>query len=156
MGSIEIKDNFFEKDLINFLDNYFLNLPHYYGHSSTGNSERFYTHNFNVDNPLINFLCTKINKNIKILRVYINIQYDNMNGDFHTDDGDTTYLIMVSETLQKNSGLFQIIKENNETQSIEFVQNRMISFSSNLKHRGLAPLEKNTPRITLAFKTVKI
>ena len=155
MGSIEIKDNFFEKDLINFLDDYFLNLPHYYGHSSTGNSEKFYTHHFNVDNPLINFLCTKINKNKKILRVYINIQHNNMNGEFHTDDGDTTYLVMISNTLEKGSGQFQLINENNETQSIEFVQNRMISFPSNLKHRGLAPLEKNTPRITLAFKTVK-
>jgi hypothetical protein len=156
MGSVGIKDNFFEKDLINFLNDYFLNLPHYYGHSSTGNSEKFYTHHFNVDNPLINFLCTKINKNIKILRVYINIQYNNMNGEFHTDDADTTYLVMVSNTLEKGSGQFQLINKNNEIQSIDFIQNRMIFFTSNLKHRGLAPLEKNTPRITLAFKTIKI
>jgi len=154
MGTIEIRDNFFEKDLINFLYDYFLNLPHYYGHSSNKNSERFYTHHFNVDNPLINFLCTKIN--MKILRVYMNIQYSNMNGEFHTDDGDITYLIMISKTLEKGSGQFQLINKNNEIQYVDFIQNRMICFPANLKHRGLAPVEKNTPRITLAFKTTSI
>jgi hypothetical protein len=155
MGTVKIVDNFLEKNLINFLHDYFLKIPHYYGQTSIKGDIGFYYHNFDVNNPLINFLCTILDKNIKILRVYLNIQYNNMDGDFHIDDGDTTYLIMVSKTLQKNSGEFQFI-ENNKINSIEFIQNRMIKFPASIMHKGLAPTEKNFHRITLAFKTEKL
>ena len=154
MGFIEVKDNFLEKNLINFLYEYFLSLPHFFGHSSKKNSLKFYSHEFNIDNPLINFLSKIIEKDLKISRVYINIQHNYMDGDFHTDDGNITYLIMISKTLDKNSGSFQFIDKENKIQSIDFIQNRMIKFSSFIKHRGLAPTEKNIPRITLAFKTL--
>ena len=157
MGSVEVFDNFLEKDLITFLNNYFLSIPHYYGHTSNKKGNFFYATNLDVNDPLISFLCKKIvNKkknNIEILRVYINIQHLEMNGEFHEDDGDTTYLVMISKTLNEKSGEFQIIDKNNELKTFNFVQNRLIMFSSNLKHRGMAPSEKNTPRITLVFKT---
>jgi hypothetical protein len=160
MGSVEVFDNFLENDLIIFLNSYFLNTPHYYGHTSNKQGNFFYATNLDVNDPLISFLCKKIvNKkknNIEILRVYINVQHLEMNGEFHEDDGDTTYLVMISKTLNEKSGEFQIIDKNNELKTFNFVQNRLIMFSSNLKHRGMAPLEKNTPRITLVFKTKNI
>lgn len=159
MGIVEITDDFLEKDFIIFLNEYFLNMPHYYGHSSNTNKDNdsFYTANINFNEPIINFLCRKIfKKNIKILRSYINVQHMGMNGEFHQDDGDNTYLIMISKTLSEKSGQFQIIDKNNEIKSFAFIQNRLISFQAKLKHRGLAPLEKNTPRITLVFKTESI
>ena len=154
MGIVEITDNFLEKDLINFLNEYFLKMPHYYGHSSNNNDNYFYMTEVNFNEPIINFLCKKIfKKNIKILRSYINVQHIGMNGDFHIDDGDNTYLIMISKTLGEKSGEFQIIDKDNQIKSFSFIQNRLISFPAKLKHRGLAPLEKNIPRITLVFKT---
>jgi hypothetical protein len=156
MGTLIIKDNFLEKNLINFLYDYFLKIPHYYGHNSKEGGNSFYNHEFYFDNPLINFLCSLFEKNIKILRVYTNIQYNDMDGEFHIDSGDTTYLLMISNTLQKNSGAFQFLDEENKINSINFVKNRMIQFPAKIKHRGLAPIEKNLPRITLAFKTVKL
>jgi hypothetical protein len=163
MGTVEIVDNFLEKELCIFLHEYFLKMPHYYGHSSKpneNNANSFYMTDLNIQDPLINFLCRKIfnqkKKNITILRTYINVQHVGMNGEFHDDDGDNTYLIMISKTLQENSGQFQIIDTNDTIRSINFVQNRLISFPAKLKHRGLAPLEGTTPRITLVFKTESI
>jgi len=157
MGIVKITDNFLEKDFIIFLNEYFLSMPHYYGHSSNNNDNYFYMTNVNFNEPVINFLCKKIfKKNIKILRSYINVQHMGMNGEFHEDDRDNTYLIMISKTLSEKSGEFQIIDKNNEIKSFSFIQNRLISFPAKLKHRGLAPLEKNTPRITLVFKTESV
>jgi hypothetical protein len=159
---IKIVDNFLEKDLKFFLEHYFLHIPHNFGWSSTKETKNpFYQSNLNVQDPLINFLCFKIQKQVSytlsFLRVYINVHYSNMPGDFHSDDGDTTFLLMTSKTLSKNSGLFQIKVNNDdsELQSIDFVQNRLIIFPAKWQHRGLDPIEKATPRITLAFKTQK-
>jgi hypothetical protein len=157
MGIVEVTDNFLEKDFIIFLNEYFLSMPHYYGHSSNNRGDNFYMTDINSNEPIINFLCKKIfKKNIKILRSYMNVQHMGMNGEFHQDDGDNTYLIMISKTLSEKSGEFQIIDKDNEIKSFSFIQNRLISFPAKLKHRGLAPLEKNTPRITLVFKTESI
>ena len=78
--------------------------------------------------------------------MYINIQHPNMNGSFHSDDGELTCLYMVTQTLE-NSGHFEIKDE----EKINFVQNRLITFDAKKLHRGIAP-DKGV-RITLAFKT---
>ena len=81
-----------------------------------------------------------------------------MPGGFHQDDGDTTFVLMTSKTLQKGSGQFQIQINNDENklEPFDFIQNRLIIFPAQWKHRGLDPVEHSTPRITLAFKTQKI
>lgn len=156
---MKIIKNFLEKELINYLYNYSKNLPHFYGHSSVDNSPLFYSTPLNLKDALNDFLCTKIlnvlNNNSKILRMYLNIQYCFMDGSFHKDDGECTVLLMVSPTLQKNSGCFEIKENNKKLKIIPFIQNQLILFSSKLEHRGCAPIEKNLPRITLAFKTEK-
>jgi len=155
---LKYKDNFLEDDFINYIENYFLIVPHYYGHSSNadGTGTFFYNHEFNLNDPLIQYLCFKVQKESErkfaFLRVYINVQHNNMDGSFHKDDGDMTILLMVSKTLKKNSGQFEI-KKDNMLEKIDFVKNRLIFFNSTLEHRGTAPKEKNEVRITLAFKT---
>jgi len=154
----KIIDNFLENDLINHLEYIFLRVPHYYGQSSNadGTGVSFYKNEFDLKDSLIQYLCVKVQKKFKqklgFLRVYINVQHNNMNGDFHEDDGDMTILLMVSKTLKKDSGQFEIKKDNKIT-TIDFVKNRLIFFDAKLKHRGTAPKEKNKVRITLAFKT---
>jgi hypothetical protein len=161
---IKIIDNFLEQDLSKYLEQYFLEIPHNFGHSSLGldKGSPFYQTNLNPYDPLIKFLCLKVQKQVEheleFLDVYINIQYSNMPGEFHEDFGDTTILLMTSKTLKKSSGQFQIQINNNinNIESIDFIQNRLIIFPAFWKHKGLDPMEHGTPRITLAFKTKKI
>jgi hypothetical protein len=161
---IKITDNFLEPDLSKYLEQYFLEIPHNFGHSSLGldKGSPFYQASLNPYDPLIKFLCLKVQKQVEhrlgFLRVYINIHYSNMPGNFHEDDGDTTFVLMTSKTLEKGSGQFQIQINNdiNNIQSIDFIQNRLVIFPAQWKHRGLDPIEHGTPRITLAFKTQKV
>ena len=105
----------------------------------------------------INYLCEKIQRvegmPIKILRVYFNVQHSGMDGDWHEDDGDTTYLLMITKTLKPGDGCFEI-KENNKIKKINFVQNRLVYFNATTPHRGRCTKKPDKePRITLAFKT---
>jgi len=154
---LKIIDNFLEKDLIKFLDKTFVHhTPHFYGHKSHEKSTPFYNSNINLDDTLITFICEKLKKQFKfksILRAYINVQFKDMNGDWHRDDGANTILLMITKSLPKNSGCFEVKKEN-KVIKVDFVQNRLIFFDASLKHRGLAPKESNTPRVTFALKTL--
>jgi hypothetical protein len=161
---IKVIDNFLENDLSKYLEQYFLEIPHTFGWSSNGlnRGSLFYQTNLNFHDSLIKFLCLKVQKQVEhklgFLRVYINIHYSNMPGEFHEDDGDTTFVLMTSKTLKKESGQFQIQINNdiNNIKSIDFIQNRLLIFPAQWKHRGLDPIEHSTPRITLAFKTQKV
>jgi hypothetical protein len=157
MFNLVIKDNVFSKDFIDYLYGYCLSLPHYYDHYSSSPKEiTFYNSNINLKEPLINFIFSKIKKfqnyNLTLLRAYINVQFNAMDGSFHKDDGDITGLIMVSKTLSKNSGNFVIKINNKEKKEINFIQNRVILFPALWEHKGDSPKETNCPRITMAFK----
>tara|TARA_R100001163_G_scaffold60753_1_gene50250 strand:+ start:7840 stop:8343 length:504 start_codon:yes stop_codon:yes gene_type:complete len=151
-------DNFLDEDLLQYLRSLFIKLPHYYGHSSKeGKGNAFYNHDLDLSNDLFRFLCEKIQKieglPIEVLRVYFNVQHCGMDGDFHRDDGDVTYLIMITKSLQPGDGCFEI-KEKNKIKKIDFVQNRLIYFDASMPHRGRSPNKYEIePRITLAFKT---
>ena len=148
----QIIDNWLDENLVDYLENYFLyTFPHYFGQKSDNEyNDCFYVSALNPDDALNNFLFFKLkktlNKNLKLIRMYINIQHSNMNGSFHPDDGEMTCLYMVTKTLE-NSGHFEIKDE----EKINFVQNRLIAFDAKKLHRGIAPNEG--VRITLAFKT---
>ena len=154
---IKIIDNFLEEDLIHYLEELFIfKTPHYYGHSSFKNGNKFYSALLNNQDTLINFLIEKIKKNFnckQVVRCYLNIQHTGMDGEWHQDEGLKTIILMISKTLKKNSGQFQL-KDNNVIKKINFIQNRLIVFETKKYHRGLSPIEKNTPRVTLAFKTI--
>ena len=96
--------------------------------------------------PLMDFIFWKIQKFLKkelrLIRVYSNLQYSNMPGDYHVDDGNMTCLYMVN-----GEGAFQIKNEN----KIEFEEDKLILFDAKKLHKGNAPSKGS--RITLAFKT---
>ena len=143
-----IVENWLDKELHNFLEKEFLYLtPHYYGHKSEAKTKHvFYNTDLNSNDPLIRFLSQKLQKTLNnklvIHRIYINIQHPNMDGDFHTDEGNLTCVYMVT-----GNGNLEIKNE----KLIEFKNNKLICFDSKKLHRGLAPTEGI--RITLAFKT---
>tara|TARA_Y100001947_G_C10260771_1_gene269998 strand:- start:430 stop:897 length:468 start_codon:yes stop_codon:yes gene_type:complete len=150
---IKTIDNWLDKDLVVYLNDYFLyNFPHYYGHKSNDTDEHsFYNSNLNPTDALNNYLFFKLkrtlNLNLKLERIYINVQHSSMDGSFHTDDGDLTCLYMVTKSL-KDCGYLEIKDE----QKIDFIQNRLVAFDAVKKHKGHAP-DKGNVRITLAFKT---
>ena len=96
--------------------------------------------------PLMDFIFYKVQKalgkNLKLLRVYTNLQYPSMHGDYHVDDGHITCLYMVN-----GEGAFEIKNES----KIEFEEEKLILFDAKKPHKGNAPKKGN--RITLAFKT---
>ncbi len=147
-------DNWLPKDLVEYLDNYFLyGFPHFYGHWSVkSGSDMFYSSDLNPNDALNKYLFEKVgktlDKKVHILRSYINIQHPGMDGLFHSDDGDLTCLYMVTKTLKKG-GHFEIKGE----KKIPFVQGRFICFDAKKLHRGQAPINKGDVRISLAFKT---
>lgn len=102
------------------------------------------------ESPLIDFLNFKIKKilPVEILRIYTNLQYNNMDGAFHVDDGDITFLYMPSKKLKPNEGHFEIKDEC----KFEYKFNRLIYFDAKKPHKGNSPIQ-NIARITLAFKT---
>ena len=107
---------------------------------------------------MIKYLALKIkndffkDEDIQILRAYINIQHQGMDGDFHQDDGTTTALYFACPT-NTNKGFFQV-KNKEDIISIPYVQNQLVIFDAKQFHRGLA-FTNFKPRITLAFKMEK-
>ena len=133
-------------------------LHHAYGHTSNeGDKVPFYHTEFNKEIFHIKYMCRKISRevikdNCGFLRAYAYIQFPGMDGTMHFDDGDMTAIYMVTQTLCPGDGVFEYI-EDGKTESIDFVQNRLILFEGN-KHRALAP-KGTDPRVTVAFKIVK-
>lgn len=150
-----VKDNFLSN--IDKLNELFLyKTPHYWGHASSKFRENpFYNSSLDITNPNLIDIHNKIIKDsplkLKLIRAYINIQHQDMDGVFHNDDGDVTMLLMITNNPKKGGGEFEYIDEKGDVVKVEYKQNRLIIFDSKIKHRGLSYNEPN-PRITLAFK----
>jgi len=156
---IKIIDNLLDNFLIKYLQQEFLyNIPHTFnGGSNPKNGIGFYNSNLDLNNLIINYIYLKITReilklNCDFIRAYLNIQHKGMDGEFHSDDGDVTLLLMVTDSPKGGGGEFEYMGENGKIQSIEYKQNRLIAFDANIKHRGLT-YKENKPRITLAYKT---
>lgn len=147
-----IIDNWLEPDLASYLSFYLeKRILYNAGHGSDKQKDNT-SFLFGVvpESPLIDFLSLKIKKilPVEILRTYTNLQYNNMDGEFHADDGDITFLYMPSKKLKLNEGHFEIKDEG----KFEYKFNRLIYFDAKKLHKGNSPIQ-NIARITLAFKT---
>lgn len=157
-SKVKIIDNLLDNFLIKYLHNKFLyDIPHFFrGNSFDKHNKSFYTSPLDLNNSIVEYIYLKIVNeilkiNCSIQRTYLNIQHTNMDGDFHIDDGDITVLLMITNNPKEGGGEFEYIDENNQIQKIEYKQNRLIVFDTNIEHRGLA-YKGNEPRITLAYK----
>tara|TARA_R100000781_G_C4046600_1_gene115937 strand:- start:193 stop:675 length:483 start_codon:yes stop_codon:yes gene_type:complete len=157
---VKVIKNFLPEDLISFLHTYFWGLPHKWGHTSIPGSTNqigtFYMIPLEFSDPLMAYLCTRVenvmgNKKVHFDRIYVNVQHPGMESNWHKDDGDLTALLMISPTLSPGTGCFEYSKDN-ENHSIEFEQNKFILFDGQMTHRGRAPQKGEGPRMTLAFK----
>jgi len=155
---MKIIKNWLRKDVgIDIRDHLFECKYEYRSTSTNKSSNTFFISNFDLNtDQTIMWVAKKLVKefghDIKIMRAYANLQFTGMNGDWHTDDGETTCLWMATSSLPKGSGTLQF---NNKRKDVKFDFNKLIMFDAKRPHRGLAPKELNTPRITLAFKTTR-
>ena len=153
---MKIIKNWLDKDLAWRVRNYLLDQPYKYESTSHKLAKKtFFISNFNNEKNKEIFdlglrLINHFDHDIKIIRAYANLQFLGMDGSWHTDDGEQTCLWMATESLPKGSGEFKTKKE-----KIKFEFNKLIIFDAKTIHKGMAPKEINTPRITLAFKTVR-
>tara|TARA_R110002126_G_scaffold37980_1_gene113871 strand:- start:3033 stop:3500 length:468 start_codon:yes stop_codon:yes gene_type:complete len=153
---MKIVKNWLEKDLAFRVRNFLLDQQYKYTESSlTGTGPSFFSSHFDINQnkdimTLFPLLVSQFEYDIEIIKVYANLQFYGMNGDWHTDDGDITCLWMATKSLPKGSGEFKTKK-----QSVKFDFNKLVMFDAKKLHKGMAPKELNTPRITLAFKTRK-
>jgi len=159
MIKTRVIDNWLETDLAEYLSNYLLyGINYKAGHQSNTKSNSFFLMGEVPITPFVNYLFFKIKKILpsELLRVYTNLHYNNMGGEFHTDDGDITFLYMSSKGLNSNEGYFLIKTipgdKDSLEEKIEYKFNRLIYFNAKQYHKGTAPIQ-NIPRITLAFKT---
>lgn len=154
MSEMIVINDWLEKDYLDYLHMKILyDYPHTFGEKSQIDNkdhiEFYYAILKEEDKNFLHYKLIKtFNKKIKILRAYANIQHPGMDGDWHTDEGTTTYLLMLSNTLMKGKGMLEI-----EDKKINFIQNQLVAFPSNLSHRGLSA-DSNNVRITIAFKTI--
>jgi len=142
-------DDWLDKDLNEFLSYKFLyETPHFFREFSVDPNKKFYSHDFNHNDLIINYLTFKLQKtlllNLKFKRIYMNIQHSGMNGEFHKDDDEEglTCLYMLT-----GSGDFEIKDE----KTFQFKKNKLICFDARKLHMGHEP--KTGSRITIAFKT---
>jgi len=158
---INVIDNWLENDLSNFVEQSFLHeYPHFFDHTPTHNDNNFfYNCELNHNDTLVKFLFYKakktLNRKIKLVRTHFNIQHPGMDGGWHTDDSELSFVYMVTQTLNKKEGTFQA-KINNKIKTIDFVKNRLLFFDSKILHKGNAPFlnkKRNVnARITFTLK----
>ena len=143
-------DNFLENDLLDLIEYYCKHeIPHFLKEVSNNEEEnRFYSSDFSAKDIISNYFCYKIakilQKRLVIDRIYANIQWPGMDGQFHKDPNKYTGLLMVCPT--NDDGAFQIQNEG----KYSYVRNRMVIFDGNKPHRGLS--FKKGVRVTIAIK----
>lgn len=151
---IKVIDNAFSIDVADFLNKNILEGPMFvHGSLGVDFNNLFFATDFNLNDALTKLICKKIIsyspvKKVKVLRCYANIHFKNQPGNWHQDDGDLTFLWMISPTLQPGDGCFEI----KDGEIINFVKNRLIIFDAKVLHRGNHSVE-TIPRITFAIKT---
>jgi hypothetical protein len=100
---------------------------------------------------------SNILKGNKISRIYVNGQVGVEHGNFHTDDGDETFLLGLTKGWNfESGGATEFEWGDDYTFSIYPKYNRMMCFPSHIEHRALPNVDLYTFRMTLAIKTTKV
>ena len=137
--TVEVYKNFLPETLMNQVVGHILEQPHRYGHTSKMSedikSPRWYICELEQDiffsRCMLSFITDKVRKNLSLHKMYANIQYAGQNGGFHVDNftpQSRTAILMLSKTLPKGSGTFEIKKEGfeNKIETHNFEQNKLL------------------------------
>ena len=160
--NIVVRDDCFKSDLCKLIAKGTQAYRWQYGHKSdVGNP----THNKFFVSPLWNdelqenffyMLWRMIHSEIPFVedcycwRIIANGQVKGQDGNWHTDHGDKTVLYFPLQWVPDWGGSTYFKIDDVETQ-IQYKQNRLLAFGSDILHCGLAPAVDNILRISIAF-----
>ena len=99
----------------------------------------------------------KIENDLYLQGIYINVQYYACDGTTHSDaakDNDYTILVMSNPKWEKDwGGEFQLMKDfNNPLETYKYVPGRVIILPGAFPHRGLAPTKPYIYRSSIAYR----
>jgi hypothetical protein len=157
-----VEDNFFKADLSNLIakgaDSY---LWRYHHQSVTDPAaNKFFVSNLWSHSAEENFFRTVlwnlIQKRVPYVadcdcwRIIANGQVKGQNGNWHKDHGDRTVLYLPMQWVPEWGGSTYFMINDSETE-IQYKQNRLIVFDSQIRHYGSAPAIDNILRVSIAF-----
>lgn len=146
-------DDVLSEDLLDLVQTE-LKLFMYQKHSSTEDDTNLFFASDTVNHSTHDFLLKLFNDKYKLpykkLRSYVNCYPSQVGGDFHSDDGDYTYLFFPDDYEDmKNIGDLEF----KDGPTITYKTNRLVVFDANLLHRARKNLTPNM-RHTIAWKTL--
>jgi hypothetical protein len=159
---IVVKQDFFKADLCNLIAK---GVEHYnwrYNHksdvSNPAHNNFFVSHLWDTtsqDNLFI-MLWRMIQRDIPFVsgctcrRIIANGQVRGQNGDWHTDHGDKTilYFPLIWRPEWGGSTYFRVGDKERE---VQYKQNQLLAFSSDIVHYGSSPTVDNILRVSIAF-----
>ena len=102
---------------------------------------------------IFNLVKDHVKKNCSLGRIYFNRQKPCIDGCLHTDEGDYTALLYVSEYEKEWGGFTQFFYSESKQEYVLPVPNRLVIFDASIWHKGFGFSHHwNPDRISLAFK----
>ena len=102
---------------------------------------------------IFNLVKDHVKKNCSLGRIYFNRQKPCIDGCLHTDEGDYTALLYVSEYEKEWGGFTQFFYSESKHDYVLPVPNRLVIFDASIWHKGFGFSHNwNPDRISLAFK----
>jgi hypothetical protein len=155
-------DDFFKGDLLSLIAKGTQTYDWRYNHKSDlsdpNHNKFFVSHLWNVSSQdnFFSMLWGIIKNNVQSIsdctcwRIIANGQIKGQDGNWHTDHGDKTvlYFPLSWDSTWGGSTYFRI---KSTKKKIEYRQNRLVVFDSDVLHYGSAPLIENILRISIAF-----
>ena len=159
---ITVKDNFFRDDLSKMITKGTETYKWSYNHKAVmadpTHTKFFVCHLWfqPSEENFFHILWQQIHRNLPevagfdCFRIIANGQVKGQNGNWHKDHGDKTALYFPLEWVHEWGGTTHFKLEDAETE-IEYKQNRLLLFNSNVLHYGSGPAIDNVLRISIAF-----
>jgi hypothetical protein len=156
--AIKVFENVFTQDDFNSVYLYSQTISSWNTQASSGSSLTEFLYHEVTDIPFFNSylfgkIGTYLDEDYSIQRIYFNGQWSGRNGDFHVDRTSITVLIYVSKYQFGWGGFTEFLLPDNKQVIVSPIQNRMIYFPGNIKHKAYSFSYQDCPmRISLAYK----
>ena len=154
---IHYKDDYLNKDFLNNLLNKINTYDTWKKQTSVADSGNFFWTMDISDTDEFKNECAVLKNYVtdKVLRIYINGQSYTQHGDFHKDDGETTYLIGLNKNWNPTrGGATEFLGQESTSILIYPIYNRCIKFNAQIPHRALPNNFREDFRMTLAIKSI--
>jgi hypothetical protein len=161
-GMLVVNQEFFKSDLCNLIakgtELYEWRYHHKSDVDNPAHNKFFVSNLWNTASPdnFFHLLWRMIHKDVPFVadcycwRIIANGQVKGQNGNWHTDHGDKTVLYFPLEWKPEWGGS-TYFKIGDVEREIQYKQNQIVAFSSNVFHCGSSPTVDNVLRVSIAF-----